>query len=67
MKVEMGQQKNYVGMVWILLLLYSVFFGSLLYVTTLCVCAVLLAGYDVYINRESNERLAHMRVKLLDP
>jgi hypothetical protein len=67
MKVDLGKQSNYVGLAWIVLLCCSVVYGGLIYVAALCVCAVLLAGYDVWVNRATNERLAHMRVKLLDP
>jgi hypothetical protein len=63
MKVDLSKRSNYVGLVWIVLALYALCCLGTVYVACLCVCAVLLAGYDVW----SNRGLKPLQQKLLDP
>merc|ERR1719271_840888 len=62
--VNFDKQRNYFGLVWIVALLYAVMCGAQLWCASLLCLAVLLAGVDVWSNRENNPAL---RAKLLDP
>jgi hypothetical protein len=64
-KVELGDTRKYIGLVWVLAVLYAVVCGSIMYVASLVCLAVVLAGLEV--TYKWNVKKNELEAPLLNP